>query len=155
MNELLEELRIETQLVSDTLTGLREVLSEGNLSLVERAAIATFILNVYNGMENMLKRVFKHYGFPLPDSQTWHKHLLFAAQERGIITQELLETLDEYRAFRHFFVHGYGILLDERKLRPLAEGLQSAWDGFLRDLSAYLGVPRDAIHPSTDKEASP
>ncbi|GIV16237.1 MAG: hypothetical protein KatS3mg022_1672 [Armatimonadota bacterium] len=35
MNELLEELRIETQMVSDTLAGLGEVLSEGNLSAWE------------------------------------------------------------------------------------------------------------------------
>lgn len=111
MDELIEELGIEHQLVSDTLVGLREVLSRGSLSAIERAAIATFILNVYNGMENMLKRVFKHHGFPLPDSQTWHKDLLVTSHERGIITRALLETLDEYRAFRHFFVHGYGILL--------------------------------------------
>ncbi len=154
MDELVEELRIEKQLVSDTLAGLGEALSREALSIVERAAIATFILNVYNGMENMLKRVFKYYGFPLPDTQTWHKDLLLASQERGIITQELLERLDEYRAFRHFFVHGYGILLDERKLRPLAQGLQSAWEEFLREISAYLGVPIDAINPSVDKEAS-
>lgn len=140
MDELIEELGIEQQLVSDTLAGLKEVLSRASLSAIERAAIATFILNVYNGMENMLKRVFKHHGFPLPDSQTWHKDLLVASHERGIITRELLETLDEYRAFRHFFVHGYGILLDERKLLPLAKGLHLVWEEFLRELSAYVGT---------------
>lgn len=140
MDELIEELGIEQQLVSDTLAGLKEVLSRGSLSAIERAAIATFILNVYNGMENMLKRVFKHHGFPLPDSQTWHKDLLVASHERGIITRELLETLDEYRAFRHFFAHGYGILLGERKLLPLAEGFHLVWEEFLRELSAYVGT---------------
>lgn len=140
MDELIEELGIEQQLVSDTLAGLKEVLSRGSLSAIERAAIATFILNVCNGMENMLKRVFKHHGFPLADSQTWHKDLLVASHERGIITRELLETLDEYRVFRHLFAHGYGILLDERKLLPLAEGFHLVWEEFLRELSAYAGT---------------
>ncbi|MDW8291090.1 MAG: hypothetical protein RMM06_10210 [Armatimonadota bacterium] len=140
MDELLKELRVEHELVSQTLAGLEEALSRGSLSVVERAAIATFVMNAYNGIENMLKRVFKHRALPLPDSETWHKDLLQISHEAGIITEELLGKLDEYRAFRHFFVHGYGILLDERKLLPLAEGLQPVWEVFLGELSAYLGV---------------
>lgn len=140
MDELLEELYVEREMISQTLMGLSEALSRGSQSVVERAAIATFIMNVYNGVENMLKRVFKYRGFPLPDSQTWHRDLLRASQEAGIISQELLERLDEYRAFRHVFVHGYGTLLDERKLLPLAAAAPAVWEAFLRELATYLGV---------------
>jgi uncharacterized protein YutE (UPF0331/DUF86 family) len=61
----------------------------------------------------LLKRVLKHLQVPLTDSATSHKDLLDLAVEQSVISQELSEALDSYRAFRHFFVHGYGIALQE------------------------------------------
>ncbi|MDM8528420.1 hypothetical protein QUF58_09440 [Anaerolineales bacterium HSG24] len=45
----------------------------------------------------------------------------------GIISQALSEELDEYRGFRHFFVHAYVFMLDEEQLLPLAQNLSSVW----------------------------
>jgi uncharacterized protein YutE (UPF0331/DUF86 family) len=48
--------------------------------------------------------------YPVPLSESWHKDLLDLSVDRQIISSELSKKLDEYRAFRHFFVHGYGIM---------------------------------------------
>jgi uncharacterized protein YutE (UPF0331/DUF86 family) len=64
--------------------------------------------------------------------------LLELAVENGIIDQNLMEALDEYRAFRHFFVHGYGILLQEAPLQPLAQNLPEVWQRFESQLDAFV-----------------
>jgi len=55
-----------------------------------------------------------------------------------MISPELSEALDEYRAFRHFFVHGYGILLQEAPLQPLAQNLPEIWNRFASELDAFI-----------------
>lgn len=64
--------------------------------------------------------------------------LLELAVEQKIISPELLENLDEYRAFRHFFVHGYGILLQEAPLQPLSQNLPEVWHRFAAELDAFV-----------------
>ena len=68
----------------------------------------------------------------------WHKDLLDLAVDQHIITLDLSRTLDEYRAFRHFFVHGYGVMLDEARLSPLAEHLPKVWEQFEEELAAFV-----------------
>ena len=55
-----------------------------------------------------------------------------------IISLELSKRLDEYRAFRHFFIHGYGVLLDREKLMPLAESLPDLWKDFEFDIATFM-----------------
>ena len=93
-------------------------------------------------MENLLKRVLKHFQVPLPDSATSHKDLLDLAVEHRIISQGLSEALDEYRAFRHFFVHGYGIALQEAPLHPLAQNLPDVWNRFEAELQNFIALDK-------------
>jgi hypothetical protein len=41
------------------------------------------------------------------------------------------------RGFRHFFVHGYGIMLDEAQLMPLVEQLPDVWAQFKAELMDF------------------
>jgi uncharacterized protein YutE (UPF0331/DUF86 family) len=106
MDEFLQDIAAEKERIKDTLKALEKTLRRKRRTFVELAAIATCLHNSYNGIENLLKRVLKYLKMPLPDSTTSHKDLLALAVEHGIIQQELCEALDEYRALRHFFVHG-------------------------------------------------
>ena len=130
MDELLREVQAERELVLETLGALKEALGRRRRTVVELAAIATFLQNAYNGMENILKRILKHKGITVSPSESWHKDLLKISVDNEIISRELSERLDEYRAFRHFFVHGYGVMLEEEKLMPLAKDLPNLWKDF-------------------------
>lgn len=89
-------------------------------------------------MESLLKRGFKHLKIPLPASPTSHKDILSQAVAAGIASQELSDWLDEYRTFRHFFVHGYGILLSEAPLQPLAQKLPEVWERFKNEFESFV-----------------
>jgi uncharacterized protein YutE (UPF0331/DUF86 family) len=93
-------------------------------------------------MENLLKRVLRFRHITLTDSSTSHKDLLDLAVEHKILNYQLAEDLDEYRAFRHFFVHGYGIAFQEVPLKPLAQKLPELWRRFITELEANISAQR-------------
>ncbi len=102
------------------------------------AAIATFLHNIYNGIENILKQVLKEDGVEVTPSQTWHKDLLESAVRRDVVPQALADRLYQYLTFRHFFVHSYGFMLDEAQLLPLAEAIREVWEQFILVIEARL-----------------
>ena len=138
MDELFREVEAEKEHILATLQALKEALERKEKTVVELAAIATFLQNAYNGIENILKRTLKYEGISIPRSESWHRDLLDLSVDHQIISSELSRRLDEYRAFRHFFIHGYGIILDEEKLIPLAEYLPDLWKDFESELEAFL-----------------
>src|SRR3989304_8688349 len=70
-------------------------------STAELAAIATFIHNYYNGIENVLKRVLSLKQVEIKDTPTWHRDLLKISSDTGIIPNDLHDTLSNYLSFRH------------------------------------------------------
>jgi hypothetical protein len=104
----------------------------------ELAAIATFIHNSYNGLENVLKRILYHIKFETKDSPTWHKDLLKTALDQKIITDSLYNLLSIYLSFRHFFVHAYSFTLRWEELKPLVADLNDTINRFKSEVNSYL-----------------
>lgn len=140
MASLAQEIALEEEHVLRTLAALQEAQNYPQRTLIELSAMATFVHNVYSGMENLLKRALRHLAISLPSSASSHKDLLDLAVEHGIITQALSEDLDAYRGFRHFFVHGYGIMLDKAQLMPLVEPLPAVWTQFKTELTHFAAT---------------
>ncbi len=138
MDEFLREFQAEKEHILDTLRALNEALNRKEKTIVELAAIATFLQNTYNGIENLLKRALKYMGKSISISESWHKDLLDLSVDNRIISLELSRRLDEYRAFRHFSVHGYGVMLDKEKLMPLGENLPDLWKDFESELNIFI-----------------
>ncbi len=143
MDELLQEIAAEKEHISETLRALQKALERKEKTIIELAAVATFLQNTYNGMENILKRILKFKGIFIPRSGTYHKDLLDLSVDNKIISFELSKKFDEYRAFRHFSVHGYGIMLDRERLIPLAKNLPSVWKEFESELDILVKSMRD------------
>jgi len=142
MDELSREIEIEKGRILTTLKALKDALEREERTIIELAAIATFIHNIYNGVENILKRILKSKGITIPRSETWHRDLLNSSVTNKIISYELSRRLEEYLAFRHFFTHGYGVMLDEEKLIPLAENLPAVWENFESEINKFLNLLR-------------
>jgi len=138
MDKLINEVEAEKEHISKTLEALNKAIKREKTTIIELAAIATFLQNAYNGIENLIKRILKFKGISIPSSESWHKDLLDLSVSNKIITLELSNRLNEYRAFRHFFIHGYGINLDKEKLIPLAKGLPLLWKDFESEIKMFL-----------------
>ena len=131
MVDLPRKIAAEKENVERALDNLREALGRTERSIVELAAIATFLHNIYNGMENILKQVLRARGIEIPKSETSHKDLLNLASSNEILSAKLCDQLYEYLTFRHFFVHAYGFMLEEKHLADLASNIPEVWSQFL------------------------
>ncbi len=130
MDNLEQEILAEKEHISDTLRALEKTMRRKRKTIVELAAIGTFLQNSYNGMENIQKRILKFKNIPILHMQTYHQDLLNLSVKHKIISENLSNELKKYLGFRHFFIHGYGTMMDEKKLIPLAENLPQVWSKF-------------------------
>ena len=130
----------EFENIETVMSDLSSVVKDGSseYSTPELAAIATFLHNIYNGTENILKRVLISKGLDIRKTPTWHRDLLKTAHENGVINDDLYGTLSEYLAFRHFFVHAYSFNLNWEALRPLVDNLQDTLKMFRASIISYL-----------------
>lgn len=131
MVDITRHVAAEKENIEKALGNLRDAMGRREKSVVELAAIATFLHNIYNGIENILKQVLKAKGTEIPKSDTWHKDLLNLSVSLGIIPEKLSDDLYEYLTFRHFFVHAYGFMLEEAHLENLANNITNIWLRFL------------------------
>ena len=131
MVDLTRKIAAEKENVEKALDNLKDAMGRKERSIVELAAIATFLHNIYNGIENILKQVLKAKGAEIPKSETSHKDLLDLSVSNGIIPEKLSDQLYEYLTFRHFFVHAYGFMLEETHLEDLANNIPDVWLKFL------------------------
>jgi uncharacterized protein YutE (UPF0331/DUF86 family) len=137
MVDLARKIAAEKENVEVALANLKEAMARKERSTVELAAIATFLHNIYNGIENILKQMLKAKGVEIPRTETSHKDLLDLSVSSGIIPQKLSDQLYEYLTFRHFFIHAYGFMLEETHLEDLAKNIPDVWLQFLSTIQKY------------------
>lgn len=138
MDKLREEIAIEREYIDKTLEVLRGAMLRPEKTVIELSAIGSCLHHSYTGIENILKRICNFQHIQVPHTPSSHKDLLDIVLRYGIISDDLSEKLDKYRGFRHFFVHGYGVLLDEEELQPLADEFPEVWNQFQYEIEDFF-----------------
>jgi hypothetical protein len=132
-----EYVEAEYEAIEKTLSALpSEPLS--HLSDLELAGVATLLHNFYNGIENIIKQVFKKNKIKIPEGQSWHKDLLIEAVKNNIISEELVNKLREYLAFRHFFSHSYALDLNPLRFEPLVADISNIFETFKLEINKLI-----------------
>lgn len=139
MADLGRQIAAEVENVERVLSDLSRVYALPQKSVVELAAISTFLHNAYNGMENIVKQCLASNNITIEQDSSWHKRVVQTAQDNGIITAKTADKLYEYLAFRHFFVHSYSFRLEESQLSTLVESLPAVWREFVSEINLYCG----------------
>lgn len=106
---------------------------------IELSGLAALLHSFYNGIENVFKRIAEEIDGQLPGGEAWHRELLDAMGQPGrarpaVISKGLIERLDAYLDFRHFFRHAYIFSLRWERMKGLALGCEDT----LRQLEAEL-----------------
>jgi hypothetical protein len=111
---------------------------------IEMSAAAMLLHSFYNGIENVLLLIFKHYSEVLPNGIKWHIELLDKAfvangDRKQIFSAELLKPLDEYLKFRHFVRHSYGFQLEWPRMENLIRGVENIWESVKENIINFIG----------------
>jgi hypothetical protein len=143
--ELREDVLDEEKAIEDAIIRLLEVRSKFDPQKKDYSvepAMGTYLMNFYNGVENILKRISKEYYQTMPKGESWHKELLLLSANPpqgkfALFNQQILERLHSYRNFRHRFVSGYGFQLNGEKMLDLISIIQSLWDDIKKAISEF------------------
>ena len=116
-----EFLRREKKEILTTIDLIEDLLGRVDLNRYEVVALGTLLHNVYKGVESVFRCVIVCRGYRIEKTEAWHKALLTKALNEGIVTQSEYHAFSDLLDFRHMHVHGYAHMLDEERLRALAD----------------------------------
>ncbi|MBU0878922.1 MAG: hypothetical protein KKD55_04855 [Candidatus Omnitrophica bacterium] len=129
--DVLDEMEAVEEVLKD-LSFLKNNLNSDKIDNVQKAALGTFLMNFYVGVENIVKRIGKEYYQVMPKGSSWHKELLdlSCTPLRGktpLFNQDIVDRLNPYRGFRHIFVSGYGFKLRLELMNSLISNVEFLW----------------------------
>lgn len=107
-------------------------------SPVERAAISTFILNAYTGIENILKQILMFDRLDVKNSPIWHEELLKKAAELAILPRDLYQIFSRYLIFRNSFVYSYIFNINWEELKVLVNAARDVLLKFKSEVDEYI-----------------
>ena len=143
--ELKEDILDEEKAIEETLERLSKVRSKFSPQLKDYStepAMGTYLMNFYNGIENIMKRISKDYYLTMPKGESWHKELLTLSSNPPegkipIFTRNIVEKLYPYRNFRHRFISGYGFQLKGEKMLELIDNIEPLWAEIKKEISDF------------------
>lgn len=129
--DVLDEMEAIEQVLKD-LSSLKNNLSSNKIDNTQKAAMGTFLMNFYVGVENIIKRISKEYYQYIPKGDSWHKELLDLSHnppqgKNPVFDKNIVDRLNPYRGFRHLFVSGYGFKLRIDLMTSLINNIEPIW----------------------------
>jgi hypothetical protein len=87
IDELKQHCESETKNIDRVLNELFSVYTsdKSEYTLAEQASIAALLMNVYSGIENILKHMLVYDRLDVGDAPEWHEKVLRKASEMGIV----------------------------------------------------------------------
>jgi len=113
---------------------IQQLLAKIHLTKYEIVALGKLLQDIYSGIERILRALLESKGIVTKKTESWHKELLLAAMEHSLISQVEFEAFRNLLLFRHMEIHGYGFMLDEKRLRQLAEPVPGLCRDFLEGI---------------------
>lgn len=108
-------------------------------------SIAACLHSFYTGLESLFETIATELDEGIPKGDRWHKNLLLQMASEihqtrcQVISDESLEKLEAYRAFRHLFRNLYTQNLNPDRIFELCSELAPAWKQVKKDIKAFLG----------------
>ena len=141
-----EELTSLQQAVSQTEAFVEQLSAMPN-ERVQEALVNAIALNLhafYTGTERIFSEVAKTVDGSVPAGNEWHRLLLLQMAaplpdlRAAVISEALLDQLDELRRFRHVVRSNYAHVLNRQRVLERAEQLGDCWDRFQEELEQWL-----------------
>jgi uncharacterized protein YutE (UPF0331/DUF86 family) len=107
-------------------------------TLAEQAAVAAFIVNIYSGIEVILKQMLIYDKLDVQDAPEWHEKVLRKAGEIGILPPDLYNALGKYLSFRNYFIYTYIFNIRWEDLKALVDAVKDIVEKIKSEVDEYL-----------------
>ncbi len=111
---------------------------KSDYTMAEQAAMAALVMNVYSGIENILKQMLLFDKLDVRDSPEWHEKVLRKSGEIGILPPELVQILSRYLSFRNFFIYSYIFNINWEDLKALVDAVRDLVIKLKSEINEYL-----------------
>ncbi len=111
---------------------------KSDYTMAEQAAMAALVMNVYSGIENILKQMLLFDKLDVRDSPEWHEKVLRKSGEIGILPPELFQILSRYLSFRNFFIYSYIFNINWEDLKALVDAVRDLVIKLKSEINEYL-----------------
>jgi predicted nucleotidyltransferase len=144
---LTQRLNDELTKIESTVGGITKALEDieaapANYRQYIQESIAKKLADVYNGIENIFKRVAREVDMHLPTGDSWHKDLLTQMTEQRperppVISEKTFPRLDDLLKFRHAFNNIYAEELVYEEIEPHAKSIDALFASVSEDLNTF------------------
>lgn len=146
LKELKEDVASERKHIEEAVERLIKLQAEWSASAKDdtiEPAMGTYLMNFYNGIEHILKRICRVYYETFPRGANWHKELLDLSymppkNKPPIFSKEVVVRLYQYKNFRHRFISGYGFQLRAEKMFELINDVESLWRDVQSEIDRFF-----------------
>lgn len=144
--ELGEEISIELEMMRAVVgeaVSLLNDLADKEPTVREKTAAAAFLAQFYGGIENILKRIHRYHGVPMPVGDSWHIEIFKRfcsppyAPFPALFDTDLAVAISPFRKFRHVVYHGYGFQFDWDRMKEGLGRVESVYSCFAAAVSNY------------------
>lgn len=144
---LREEIKIELTYLDSTIKSiieLRNLIADAQPDVFQKAAMSQFIIEYYNGIENILKRICKYHNISLPYGDDSHIRLFNLFTEGNtnqlpiIFDNVIANEFKQIRKFRHFAVHGYSFKIDWKFLKNSIYSIEHYYQLAKKNILNYI-----------------
>ena len=109
-------------------------------STPERAALASFVINIYGGIEKILKQILIFDKLDVKESPEWHEKVLKKSGEIGILPPELFQILSRYLSFRNYYIYSYIFNIKWEDLKAMVDPIDDLLSRFRSEVDEYILV---------------
>lgn len=107
-------------------------------TLAEQAAVTVFIVNIYSGIEKILKQMLLYDKLDVQDSPEWHEKVLRKSSEIGILPPDLFKILSSYLAFRNYYIYTYVFNIKWESVTALADTVNEVVGKLRSEINEYI-----------------
>jgi hypothetical protein len=148
--DLVEIIEVECENLEKIISEINRVndsIKDNEPNLMEKTALAHYLMSVYNGFENLMKNLCKFHGVLLPNGEFFHVELfkLFCFPQTSelpvLISENIKSGMQELRKFRHIARQGYAFNFEWSRMKEGVNTIDSIYKIFKDNLNKHLEVP--------------
>lgn len=161
--EDLRLLQVEIDGEIDHFRQLKDQAAEAEAHLAGRTpdsydarSVAMLLTEIYLGAENLMRRIAKRLGEPIPSGGAWHQALLQQFSREApdlrppLFASSTAELLDEFRRFRHVTHHAYATHFDWEQMARLRAKASEVLEQMMADAQAFQAFLAEAARRDDD-----